>query len=85
MGTTRLHLAIAELNKTKKRIERLILVEQRTNDFLCRSSDNCWEYPNAEEKYEKYLDSISLSDDRMVKLERAKEGVANALKELSSL
>lgn len=85
MGTTRLHLAITELNKTIKRIERLIQVEQRTNDFLCRSSDNCWEYPNAEEKYEKYLDSISLSDDRMAKLERAKEGVANALKELSSL
>lgn len=85
MGLTTLQLSIRDLEKTSKRIGKIITEELRHNDFLCRSSDDCWCYPNAVEKNDMYMDRISESNQRLEKLNRAKEGVDIALCSLKQL
>ena len=79
MGLTRLQLTIGELNSASRRMDKIIQSEQEHYDFLCRSSDGCWDYPDANEKYEMYLDAMSNSNNRLAKLKTAKEGIVMAL------
>ena len=79
MGLTRLQLTISELDSASRRMDKIIQSEQEHNDFLCRSSDGCWDYPDANEKYEMYLDAMSNSNNRLEKLKTAKEGIVMAL------
>jgi hypothetical protein len=85
MGLTLLQLSIRDLEKTSRRIDKVIAEELRLNDFLCRSSDECWSYPDADEKNEMCMDRISESDQRLEKLNRTKECVKMALDALKHL
>ena len=85
MEIKNVQLTINDLAKASRRIGRLIEAEERFNAFLCRSSDDCWSYPNADEKYEMYLNKMNLSDERITTLEEAQEAVQSALSKLEPL
>ena len=48
-----------ELERIERRVNKEIAVHDRHISFLKRSADTCWEYPDAEEKSEKYLSLLS--------------------------
>ena len=59
MEKTWIELTESDLQKIEKRIKRELANLDRHISFLERSADNAWEYPNAEENNEKYLDKLS--------------------------
>lgn len=84
MATRKTLSPTEKLQKILREINGYIKSEQRHNDFLCRSADGCWDYPNADEKYDMYMDYISISDQKLRKLEKAKEEITAAIETLTS-
>jgi hypothetical protein len=68
MDEKSLNASLVELRRTKRRLDKVIQVERRHLDFLERSSDGCWDYPDADEKYELYTDKMQETGDRIRKL-----------------
>lgn len=76
---------VRELARSFRRIARIIEAEEHYNAFICRSADDCWSYPGADEKYEMYLDRMGSSDERLELLRDAQEPLEKALEKMELL
>lgn len=59
MEKTWIELTESDLQKIEKCVKRELANLDRQISFLERSTDNAWEYPNAEENNEKFLTVIT--------------------------
>ena len=78
-------LSQADLAKIQRRIEKLQSSAIRHKEFLERSSDNCWDYPDADEKYEHYMDLIEIAERREELLENIYENISQVVDDLTKL
>ena len=47
----KLSLSLSDLKKVQRRVTALEETSQHSMSYLERAADNCWEYPNADDKY----------------------------------
>lgn len=78
-------LSQADLAKIQRRINKLQASVAKHKEFLERSSDGCWDYPNADEKYEYYMDLIEIAEKRETLLDSIHESLNHAANDLSVL
>ena len=74
-----------DLAKIQRRVDKLKASVTTHKHFLERSSDECWGNPNADEKYEHYMDLIELAEQREELLENIQESLAHVVDCLSKL
>ena len=70
----KIELSIRDLKRIQRRIHALEDISQRSMSWMERAADNCWEYPNADDKFAEL-------EERMLKLEEKQ----NILSESSDL
>ena len=46
----KLSLSLSDLKKVQRRVTALEETSQHSMSYLERAADNCWEYPNADDK-----------------------------------
>lgn len=78
-------LSQADLVKIQRRINKLQVSVAKHKEFLERLSDGCWDYPNADEKYECYMDLIEIAEKRETLLDSIHESLDHAANDLSVL
>ena len=78
-------LSQADLAKIQRRINKLQASVAKHKEFLERSSDGCWAYPNADEKYEYYMSLIEIAEKREALLNSIHESLDHATNDLSVL
>ena len=78
-------LSLDELKRTQRRLEKIITRKENALSFLERASDNCWENPNADEKYEYYLNKMGVVEESIDKLTEMKENLEKIIIQLKSL
>lgn len=71
-------LSLLELNKIQKRMKQAEVNIQRHLDFLERSYEECWAYPDREEKSELYSVQICKSEKKI-------ESIKSVLAEIENL
>lgn len=81
----KLNLSITELNKIQKRFNQELTVIQKHLDFLDRSYEECWAYPDSEEKSEQYSTSIINTENKKEEIEKIIEDIDNLKTRVSSL
>lgn len=70
-------LSQKELAKIQRRVDKLKASVTTHKHFLDRSSDECWGNPNADEKYEHYMDLIEIAEQREELLENIQESLTH--------
>ena len=81
-------LSQKELAKIQRRVDKLKASVTTHKHFLERSSDECWDNPKADEKYEHYTDLIEIAEQREELLEKIQESlthIANCFSKLEKL
>ncbi len=68
-----------ELVKASKRINTLISQKNRQLDFLDRSYEECWAYPDYEEKSEMYSDKIFEVQKEIEQMDEIKDFLDRAI------
>lgn len=78
-------LSQTDLAKIQRRINKLQASVAKHKEFLERSSDCCWDYPNADEKYEYYMGLIEIAEKRENLLESIYTSLTLAANDLTVL
>ena len=73
-----LSLSLSDLKKVQRRMTALEETSQQSMSFLEHAADNCWEYPNADDKY------AELSE-KTLKLENTQDILSEVSEQLSSI
>lgn len=78
-------LSKTELLRIQKRINKLKGSEKISIEQLERRADDCWAYPNADEKYEQCWDAIGRAEEKISLCESIIESIGIVLNEFEKL
>ena len=81
----KISLSLSDLQKVKRRISALEDTCQHSMSYLERAADNCWEYPNADDKYAELSEKMLKLGNTQNILSEVSEQLSGIIEKLSSI
>ena len=81
----KLSLSLSNLKKVQRRVTALEETSQHSMSYLERAADNCWEYPNADDKYPELSEKMLKLETTQNDLSEVSEHLAIIIEKLSKI
>lgn len=81
----KLGLSLTDLKKVQRRMKAMEELSQRSMSCLERAADNCWEYPNADDKYADLSEKMLKLEEKQNILSESSELINKAVEMLSKI
>lgn len=81
----KLSLSLCDLKKVQRRINAMEEISQHSMSYLERAADNCWEYPNGDEKYAELSEKMLKLENTLNNLSEVSELLSNIIDKLSNI